>query len=346
MRYLNSYLAFGLGVSFGALAKECTTTETGEEALLVTSPDQLDVFEGCTAISGDIVIDSSYSGDFILSGVTTFAGNISTDAEDPAQDLGSVELPDLVDLGTINLGSVVNAHLPKVEQAVDIVLVQASSSGEVDLGSLVEANNVRVQGSWTTINVASLKTVNQVAQFCGVSGCGIYPDTNPPFISVDLPALETTNHLEVAGTVESVSVPNLEVVGFQEPEIAYVQGLRINIQESEKDLDFDAPKLHTLNGTLEVYGGVSGLSLGALREGNVGVTLNARAPLNVYSTLRTTSHFYLWGTLESIELPNFVDLGSVSLAYEPRLPCNETLYRLWQLVPGSSDPNKCTEIEV
>lgn len=39
----------------------------------------------------------------------------------------------------------------------------------------------------------------------------------------------------------------------------------------------------------------------------------------------------------SIELPNMVDLGIVSFAYEIR-PCNETLVQLWEVVPNHGPP--------
>jgi hypothetical protein len=49
------------------------------------------------------------------------------------------------------------------------------------------------------------------------------------------------------------------VVGYiEQTGPSTLQGLRINIEWGyEETLDFDAPNLHTLNGTLEVYGGVS-----------------------------------------------------------------------------------------
>ncbi|KAL4914992.1 hypothetical protein BDW62DRAFT_189469 [Aspergillus aurantiobrunneus] len=355
----------------GASAQECETTseldpETGTKTLRLTSPDQLNIFEGCTSIMGHILIEPEYEGDFILNGVTDFAGNISTPAPANhwwwrpdseylppdtyvAADIRLFELRDLVHVENIVLyGLSGDAILPKLETAGDIVLVQASSSAEVDLGALVEAENVRVQGSWTSINVASLKKVNWDAQFCGSQGCGIYTDEEFPSLNVVLPSLETANSFEVAGTVKSASVPELEVLGIHEKALYVSQGLRINIQEGGEELDFDAPKLHTLNGTLEVYGGVSSVSLGALGDTTIGATINARAELDFYSTIKTASHFYVWGILHSIYLPEMVDLGTVSLAYEPVLPCNETLYRLYEAQgsTGSNDPAICTRPDV
>lgn len=54
-----------------------------------------------------------------------------------------------------------------------------------------------------------------------------------------------------------VSIPNLEVVGYADDQENGYQGLRINIQEGGETLDFDAPKMHTLAGTLELYGAVT-----------------------------------------------------------------------------------------
>ncbi|KAL5341643.1 hypothetical protein BJX70DRAFT_42422 [Aspergillus crustosus] len=377
MKTSRIYLQLALGaygLTLVASARECETTseldpETGTKTLRVTSPDQLTIFEGCTSITGHILIEHEYGGDFVLKGVTDFAGNISTpvpanswwwrpdseslppdsefNADYLAADIRLVDLRDLVHIENIVLyGLTGDVILPKLETAGDIVLVQASSSAEVDLGALVEAENVRVQGSWTSINAASLKKVNWDAQFCGSQGCGIYPDEEFPSLTVELPSLETANSFEVAGTVKSASVPELQILGTHERALYVSQGLRINIQEGGEELDFDAPKLHTLNGTLEVYGGVS--SLGALGDTTISATINARAELDFYSTIETASNFYIWGVLHSVYLPDMVDLGSVSLAYEPVLPCNETLYRLYEAQgsTGSNDPAICTRPDV
>ncbi|KAL2824379.1 hypothetical protein BDW59DRAFT_162483 [Aspergillus cavernicola] len=352
MKYVN-LLTIALGVlnlPLGTSA-ECSTSdpdpETGGTVLYLTSPDQLDALQDCTSITGHIVIESDYTGDFILNSVTEFLGNISGTGE----GLASIELSELVELGSINVTSIGgDVSLPNLESAVDVVLKrEVDAGGEVDLGSLGEVNNIRVTGSWTSINVDALKNVNQDAQFCGRPECDIMTeyDTGAVSIIVNLPELERTNRLEVAGMVESVSVPKLEIAGFQEPEVQSVQGLRINIQEGGPTLDFDAPKLHTLAGSLEVYGGVSGLSLGALGKADVGITLNARAPLDVYSTIQTSRHFYFWGELHSVYLPDLVDPGSIDLSYEPRLDCNETLVKLWKLIPSySSDEHRCTDADL
>ncbi|KAL4877037.1 hypothetical protein BJY04DRAFT_222536 [Aspergillus karnatakaensis] len=345
-------------VALGTFARECETTSesdpaSNEKTLHVSSPDQLIAFEGCTSITGHILILPEFSGEFILNGVTDFAGNISTPVPESSYwwrppnefwtpedytppDITRFELQDLVHVENIVLyGLKGDAILPNLESSGDVVLVQDSDGAEVDLGKLVGAENVKVQGSWTTINVSSLKKVNDEAQFCGSRGCGIYPDDDFPTLTVDLPALETAGRFEVAGTVASVSVPELQVLS---------RALRINIQEGGEELDFDAPKLHSLGGSLEVYGGVSRVSLGALGDTTVSATINARADLDFYSTIKTASNFYVWGTLHSIYLPGMADLGSVSLDYEPVIPCNETLYRLYEAQgsTGSNDPAICT----
>jgi hypothetical protein len=50
----------------------------------------------------------------------------------------------------------------------------------------------------------------------------------------------------------------------------------------------------------------------------------------------------------SIYLPNFdfANLGIASIAYLNDVPCNETLYNLWQVSPNPYDDNYCDEIEI
>ncbi|CAI7656728.1 unnamed protein product [Penicillium pancosmium] len=79
---------------------------------------------------------------------------------------------------------------------------------------------------------------------------------NPPTSRISLApnSLEKADYFDLSGTMESVSLPKLEVLGYiDHTEPFPSQGLSIII-EDEETLDFDAPKLHTLNGMLFVYG--------------------------------------------------------------------------------------------
>ncbi|KAL3455479.1 hypothetical protein BJX64DRAFT_68350 [Aspergillus heterothallicus] len=339
----------------GTAAQECPTSSTGS-ILHVTSPDQLAALEGCTTLTGDISIESDFSGEFILHGVTELKGAISAPAR--LTGLGRLELPDLVEVGDIFFsgGLPADVALPSLERAGSIDLYQTELSGEVDLGALSEAENINLRGSWTSINLASLKTVVKDIQFCGGLWCGDVNEEDPrdegdfPWLSIDLPSLEKTDYFDLQGKIKSVSVPNLEVVGYIPPtELVHSQGLRMSITATGELLDFDGPKLHTLNGSLQVYGSINSLSLGALGDTTVGATFNARGPLKIYSTIKTASHFYLWVDLESIWLPNMVDLGTVSLSIQHRLPCNDTLYQLWETQSENSsdweDYNTCLDYD-
>ncbi|KAJ0420813.1 hypothetical protein BJY00DRAFT_312738 [Aspergillus carlsbadensis] len=344
-------------LSRGTAAQECETSstidpETGAHVLRVTSPDQLSVFEDCTTLTGDISIEPEYSGDFILNDVTELKGALSIPSSVPG--LGRIELRDLVESGNISFpGLFGDVSLPSLERAVYIDLFQEGESGEVDLGSLVEAGDVTVRGGWTSINLESLKTVGNDISFCGGPGCGGGPadyEREYRWLEIDLPSLEKADYLDLQGVIKSISVPNLEVLGYVPPtEIYYGQGLRMSISEGGHLLDFDAPKLHTLNRSLEVYGAVNSLSLGALGETNIGATINARGPLKIYSTIRTASHFYLWQDLESIWLPDMVDLGTVDVSLNERLTCNDTLYQLWETQSSHSsqweDYNTCLDYD-
>lgn len=40
--------------------------------------------------------------------------------------------------------------------------------------------------------------------------------------------------------------------------------------------------------------------MGALGETDVGATINPRAPLDIYSTIQTARHFYLWQEIHTL----------------------------------------------
>lgn len=65
----------------------------------------------------------------------------------------------------------------------------------------LETHDDNVSNTHST-NFESLKTVAKQIQFCGSTDCGIYPSTEFPYIALDLPSLEETDYLEVAGTVK------------------------------------------------------------------------------------------------------------------------------------------------
>lgn len=146
-------------------AKECNTADGGE-SLSLTSPEQLDALKGCTILNGHIEIQSGYQGDVVLDGVTEVHGNIST-VEDGAGGLGLFELYDLVAIDAIHLQGISgDVHLPNLERIGDLELIQRKDKGEADLGSLVEAENVLILGSWTryaasthTFNISDMATV-------------------------------------------------------------------------------------------------------------------------------------------------------------------------------------------
>ncbi|KAL3484512.1 hypothetical protein BJX62DRAFT_243841 [Aspergillus germanicus] len=322
----------------GTAAQACKTSSTvdpgtGRNTLHVTSPDQLAAFEGCTTLTGDLFIESEYSGDFTLNGVTVFEGAISIPFSAPA-------------LGRTN-------YVICLERAGSIDLFQGGLSGEVDLGSLVEAANVNIRGSWTSIKLDFLKTVVKDIQFCGGRGCGDHweeEEREYPWLEINLPSLEKADYFDLQGDIKSVSVPNLEIVGYIPPtELVHSQGLRMSISEGGDLLDFDGPKIHTINGSLQVYGAINSLSLGALGETTIGATFNARGPLKIYSTIQTARWFYIWVDLESIWLPNMVDLGTVDVSFYHRIPCNDTLYQLWETQSSHSsqweDYNTCLDYD-
>lgn len=169
----------------------------------MSSPEDLDSFrDGCTTITGNIAIDSDYSGDFVLEGVTDFVGNISTSEDAPPANLGVLDLPDLVNAGVITVHRVESVNLGSLEHVGELLLGPSSLDGKVELGALKEADNAGFKGGWKSIVLTSLETVT--------GELGFYFDRReipfsdrvetPPLV-VDLPALKTTSQFTVEGNV-------------------------------------------------------------------------------------------------------------------------------------------------
>ncbi|KAL2847935.1 hypothetical protein BJX68DRAFT_239083 [Aspergillus pseudodeflectus] len=362
MKHFNIGLTAALGLPLGIWAADCETTsendpETGEKILRVNSPEQLDVFgDDCTTIVGHILIESDYSGDFVLNGVSEFKGNISAPLSGYGDKLNAFEMLDLTTIDAIFVPKVVNVRLPSLVHAGNIYLEQ-SSAGEVDLGSLVEAGHVGLRGDWTGINLGSLQRATQV----DISGTYIWdvPEGEEPVsIVVDLPALESANYFGVSGLFESLSLPRLTTIGEHEEGVDYLYqtyadgrpytyisgrpGLRIS---SANHIPIEVPELEFLNGSLQVYGNVTSFRLPSLGESDVDIEFNTDTHLHIYSTLESTGYLWLWGNIATVDLPNIEHVDSISIAYGDRLPCNETLLKLWTWARDDYNQYKCFELD-
>lgn len=253
------------------LARECIVVET----LTVSSPQDLDSLrDGCTTITGNIAIDSDYSGDFFLEGVTDFVGNISTFEDAPPVNLGVLDLPDLVNAGAITVHRVENVNLGNLQHVGELLLGPSSPDGEVSLAALKEADNVGFKGGWQSIVLTSLETVTGELGFYFARGDDVFSDRDEiPSLVVDLPALKTTSQFTVEGKVArfvisiassiyftnylflSISAPELEKAGDTDtPERDFSQGLRLNI---ETQIEVEFPKLETIGATTQVFGNLS-----------------------------------------------------------------------------------------
>lgn len=92
-----------------------------------TSQDSVDdIISNCTILNGTVNIDTSYSGPFVLSGVTsitdgiqTFPQTITTVTDKVMSNLTSIELPDLLDtpgISALNAPALSRISAPKMSQ--------------------------------------------------------------------------------------------------------------------------------------------------------------------------------------------------------------------------------------
>ncbi|KAL4799318.1 hypothetical protein BDV19DRAFT_355593 [Aspergillus venezuelensis] len=324
-------------LSIGAIAGDC---RTNPPIFTVFEPGDLEIYrDGCTTITGNFVIDSDFSGDFILEGVTDFIGNISNTEDVAPGGLGVLDLPNLVSVGTISIHRVATVNLGSLEHAGDILLGPSTTGGEVNLGALQNANNVGFEGGWKSIDLSSLEIVSDTLAFYFTRDDGVFTDiAQIPLLHIDLPVFKSAGKLlTFEGQIASLSVPELEMAGDPATEEEYgLHGLRMNI-EGIKGVDFEFPKLHTLASSTQVYGNISRIRLPALGETATRIEFNTEIPIEIYSTIETALDVWLWGEIKSVHFPNMVDLGYISFAKAIR-PCNETLVKLWETIPVSDPP--------
>ncbi|KAL4961578.1 uncharacterized protein BDV14DRAFT_180140 [Aspergillus stella-maris] len=340
MRQYYQLVASALAISalsLGTIAGDC---RTNPPILTVYEPGDLGIFrDGCTSITGNLVIDSTFSGDFVLENVTEIIGNISNAEDAVPGALRVLDLPNLVKVGAISVHRVATVNLGSLEHAGDILLGPSTSDGEVNLGALQDANNVGFEGGWKSIDLSSLETVSNTLAFYFARDDHVFPDVAQiPLLHVDLPVLKSAGKLlTFEGQITSLSVPELEMAGDPATEEEYgLHGLRMNI-EGIKGVDFEFPKLHTLASSTQVYGNISRIRLPALGETATRIEFNTAIPIEIYSTIETALDVWLWGEIKSVHFPNMVDLGGISFAKAIR-PCNETLVKLWETIPISNPP--------
>ncbi|KAL4955491.1 hypothetical protein BDW69DRAFT_182519 [Aspergillus filifer] len=274
-----------------------TDCKTAQKTIIVSSPEDLDIFrDGCTTITGNIEISRNYIDDFILENITDIIGNIS--------------IPD--DASPTTLGAVI-----------------ALISSPPALSSCT-----RPQSS----DLSSMQTVHETLDFSDPKSNSLFCSDRLPALDIALPGLKSVKYLSIGGF--ATRCPEEDT------------SLDILVFAIRNDTEVEFPELHTLIGSTLIMGGVTSTILLFLNPALTSHSItesasrpsakptqfefNTEEPVEIYSSIETASYMWLWGEIKSIELPNMVDFGSISIA-EPIPPCNETLVKIWESISIASD---------
>ncbi|KAL4953273.1 hypothetical protein BDW69DRAFT_184596 [Aspergillus filifer] len=334
MFLLQSLITLMLAASvlpLGVSARECYTNETntdGDRIFTATSPDQLRVFDRCTKLDGTIRIDPSFSGSFVLSGVTEITGGISFYGNDSSVE--AIELPDLkvvIQLGVHDNKGLKRLLLPQLE-AFGIGTLALPGDAVVDLGALKWVNWFLIGAPWAKYSsrFLSLPALEEAGDFM-ISDTIFDPELvlqrDPVPVDVHLPALRETEGLEISALVQSLAVPNLEVIG----------SMGMNVEAGYANLpSIDFPSLRTLQGPLSLSGHIKRINLGSIKETNHEVIINAETPVEIDSALTKIGKLNITG---AIKVLNFEMLPNVkTLIIEPstqgQAHCSPSIIELYR----------------
>ncbi|PGH07073.1 hypothetical protein AJ79_06351 [Helicocarpus griseus UAMH5409] len=349
MDFLGIWLSLTLittGLPLGILAQECHTNTTDlslspEQTLLtVASQNDLDpLLNGCTTVVGNIRISQDYSGPFALNGITDFPGKIYTSPRHSLNELTSFEMLDVVNLGGLWLDNVADAFLPNVEE-VESVSLKSSPGGEVDLGRLMNAGAVTLQGAWSRVNLKSLRNVTKGGLHVSSkrdSDTRLVGDS----IAIDLPALESASYINAIGNISRLSMPHLETIGVAELQGDYGSGLNMDITGSS--LEVELPAVRTIYNSFCAKGDVSRLNLNSLEKTNAEVRVETNIPVDIYSAVKSVSSVDLRGKIKTIDFPNLTEASQFNIISDLAVPCTNSLNKLYEAKYGSdSKPTWCT----
>ncbi|OJJ59611.1 hypothetical protein ASPSYDRAFT_88524 [Aspergillus sydowii CBS 593.65] len=335
LRILLPIILVAVGLPLGILAEECFTNESGSSqnsgnsALTVNSQDDLNSFsDGCTTLIGDILISSTYRGRFVLDGVANVTGQISMGSSNYSKRVTSFELPDAKSIGRVVLHEVPDVQLPKVQRADWVSLRTTSSNSTANLGNLVKAGSVHIQGPWESVDLRSLANVTSSLYLCSKAGCQIKQSDGSPTIDVDLPALESARYISVNGSLSNFSMPQLHTVGVENQTTGHKSGLGLHLYGSDS-LQVNLTTLHTLYGRLSVSGEVSWLNISPVANTNAPIYIETGADSEIYSTLENGSTIDVRGNVKLVDLPFIKNVDRINITSNYNPPCTPALHSLF-----------------
>ncbi|KAL4920475.1 hypothetical protein BDW62DRAFT_176534 [Aspergillus aurantiobrunneus] len=323
-----------------ALGHNCRTNSSDGPTLYVSSQEGLAHLDGCTSLTGNIVMLADYAGLFQLNGVTNMTGTVSMNFPDYSESVTAFEMLDVLDYtGALDLYQVSDVRLPKVERFGELSL-RSYKGGQADLGALVEASFVGIAGIWK----ASLQSLRHV----GPSGLILASDVIDPWrdvklgaIEVDLPALESAGCAVILGSISRLSLPRLSSIPGDPAVHAGDSGVS-GILVRNPPLDVQLPSLTTLDYAFSVRGAVSTLNMSSLAQAkdDISVSTNTSADIS-FPVLEHAERLRLDGQIQSFNLSALHSATTLDISSDITPPCADGSDIYIRPYDASEEPDWC-----
>ncbi|KAL2784937.1 hypothetical protein BJX66DRAFT_315860 [Aspergillus keveii] len=339
---LKTCLAIFAVLPVGVYARECTTT-TNNTPLTISEPSDLIVFDGCTSIIGDITIDTSFSGSFILNGVTHFNGSISMDENVWANDILAIEMVDLVEITRLNLPQswgLKSLNLMNVQHVEELSFIQGVQDGAFNLDALKTARNIEIAGLWTSIALPALETVDSLTIATDPSW---KPTPRAP-LRIHLPSLREAGWMSIRGYVSRLETPELKTLGTPDSTETETERSGMEVHANYTDLEgVELVALQKLFGALVLEGFISGVSLGVMAETNATITIHSSSSIWVSSSLEIAGVMDISGELETLNLVNLVSAQSLTIESTTTTTCPSNLIEIYENLNSPSKATFCDD---
>ncbi|KAL4759687.1 uncharacterized protein BDW70DRAFT_139320 [Aspergillus foveolatus] len=304
-----------LGAAFAAVSLPVLSqaqNQTCEGPLVISAQEHLDIIgRDCTTIVGDLRLNKTYTGPFVLRNVQNITGSLKAvfwEQESIANrqvQVTQVSLPDLKYINSLDLmfsAGLVNVSAPKLEIAKGVWVMQVPEESEAHFPALRDVDYLVFKGNYSRIEVPGLRNVTGLLDIDHGNNT-----TNHP-LNISLASLEKVDRFVVSGKTASISAPKLETVS---------DCAMLTLPESPASLSF--PALSSVGLKLEIDGAIARIDMPSLRNTESRITIKSTTPLNISLPLESWPQFLgFFGAIEQLSLPNIE--GFVVVRIESDLP--------------------------
>ncbi|KAL2829579.1 hypothetical protein BJY01DRAFT_124232 [Aspergillus pseudoustus] len=338
---LKNCLAILAVMPIGIAARDCTTTEnTTTEPLTVSTPEDLAVFDGCTTIAGDMIIDYSFAGSFILNGVTNFNGSITMNEIMWARELIAIEMLDLLEMENLHLPQawgLKSLNLTKLQHVNDLSFIQGATDAMFDLGGLTGAERIEIAGTWTNISLPSLETISSLT--IATDPSWNIPSERAEPLEIHLPSLREAGWTSIRGHVSRLETPKLEKVGI--PNAPEPNGMEVLANYTDLSGVY-LVSLEELWGALLLDGYISGVNLNGMYATNATTTIRAASPMSLYSGLQDAGVLDLSGEFEALYFEDLFTATSLSITSDSIIECTTSLVDVYNELNYPREASFCS----